>query len=489
MTHLALGNPTRTSAIDHPMFLAGAWLHRIDVSTVRDPESGEVIATVPLAGEEDAAKAVEAAFALRDTARAMPTHQRCAILNEAAAIVESEAEDYSRIIAREGIKTIREARREVERCVMTLRLSAAEATRLTGETINFGLRPEHQDRMGFHIPIPVGVIVAITPFNDPLNLVAHKLGPAIAAGNCVILKPHQQTPLSALRLAGAFERAGLPPGVLQVITGRGRVIGKALVSDPRVRMVSFTGGVETGRQIAAAAGLKKLGMELGSNCPTIVMADADLDAALSASISGAYWAAGQNCLHVQRLYIQRVAYARFRDEFVAASRAYRLGAKLSEETDMGCLVDEASALRIEGALRGAVAAGARLLCGGRRDATRFTPTAIEGVPHTHNLAQQEIYGPVTILAPFDTFDEAVSFANATDYGLQAAIFTRDVDMAWRAFDRLEAGAVIVNDSTDFRVDSMPFGGIKSSGLGREGVRSAVLEMTETKVACFRLSGR
>lgn len=471
------------------MSLHGQWVHRDASYAVRDPEDGQTIAIVPVASAADAFAAIDTASAVRSTAAAMPSHERCRILHAAADAVEAEAEQHATLIAREGIKTIREARLEVARCVLTLRLSAAEATRQVGETIDFGLRPGSEHRTGYQQRVPVGVVVAITPFNDPLNLVAHAVGPAIAAGNSIIVKPHPRTPLSALRLAAAFERAGLPPGQLQVITGLPNDAAHILVADPRVRLVQFTGGHETGQRIAAAAGVKKLVLELGSNCPTIVMPDADVDRALAACVSGAFWAAGQNCLHVQRLYVHASLYPRFRDDFVSATRLLKLGRKQADDTDMGCLIDEGSAQRIAATVSSAAAVGARVLTGGTRCGTRFQPTVVENVSPAHELAMREIFGPVTVLHPFTHFDEAIDLANGTDYGLQAAIFTSDVNTAFRAVRELEAGAVMVNDSTDYRIDTMPFGGMKSSGIGRVGVQASVMEMTEPKVACFNLAGR
>ncbi|MDX1615319.1 MAG: aldehyde dehydrogenase family protein, partial [Candidatus Promineifilaceae bacterium] len=325
-----------------------------------------------------------------------------------------------------------------------------------------------------------------TPFNDPLNLVAHKVGPGLAAGNAIIVKPDSKTPLSALWLGRAIHDAGLPPGVLQVITGPGRQIGDVLVDDPRVRMISFTGGLSTGKAIMDKVGLKKVGMELGSNCPVIVMADADLEAAVEANVSGAFWAAGQNCLHVQRLIVHDAIYDEFKERFVAAAGAYRVGDKLDETTDMGPLINERAAIGVEQMVDEALQAGATLLTGGTREGTFYDPTVVEEVPDTCSLASEEIYGPVTILYRFTALDEAIQRANNVNYGLQAGIFTQDLQTAFAAANRLECGGVMINDSTDYRIDAMPFGGVKGSGLGREGIRFALQEMTEPKVVCFNL---
>jgi glyceraldehyde-3-phosphate dehydrogenase (NADP+) len=355
---------------------------------------------------------------------------------------------------------------------------------VSGETIAFDQYPGGERRVGYWVPEPVGIVAALTPFNDPLNLVAHKVGPGLAAGNAVIVKPDSKTPLSALKLARAIHDAGMPAGILQCLTGPGSVIGDVLVTDPRVRMVSFTGGTEAGKVIASRAGLKKIGMELGSNSPVIVMPDADLDFALESTVSGAFWAAGQNCLHVQRLLLHEEIYEAFRARFVAAAEAYVVGDKLDEATDMGPLINEAAAQNVERLVNDAVAAGARLLTGGRRHGAFYDPTVLENLPDECELAAEEVYGPVTVLYGFDSLDEAIRRSNQVDYGLHAAIFTRDVDSALRAAEELECGGVMINESTDYRMDAMPFGGVKGSGLGREGIKFAIREMTEPKTVCF-----
>ncbi len=466
------------------MLLDGRWVEREAVITVRDPDDGSVVDTVPAAGPDDVGCALDVAERGAEIGRRTAAHARGAILDAAAAALQEGAEAFARRIAREGIKTIREARKEARRACDTLRLSAEEARRLHGETLPFDQVPAGERRSGYWVPEPAGIVVAITPFNDPLNLVAHKVGPALAAGNAVIVKPDSKTPLSALALARLLLDAGLPSAMLQVVTGRGSVVGDALVRDPRVRVVSFTGGRETGEAIQRSGGLKRYSMELGSNAPTLVMSDADLDAATGRIASGAFWAAGQNCLHVQRLLVQEEVYDEVRERVVARAQALRLGPKGAEDTDMGPLIDDASARRVEGMVQESLAAGARLLTGGGREGTRFQPTILEAVPGSCRLARDEVYGPVTVLSRFRDLDDAVTTANAVDYGLQAAIFTRDLDVAHRASHALRYGSVVVNDSTDFRIDAMPFGGVKGSGLGREGVRYAIQEMTEMKLVSF-----
>lgn len=469
------------------MLINGQWVSTAERIPVLDPWDGTIVDTVPHGTATHVEEAVEAAASAFRHWRFSPVTQRMEVLRRVADTVANHLEDFARLIAREGSKTIREARKEVRRCVNTLSLSAEEARRLYGQTIPFDSFPGGEHRHGYWYREPIGVIAAITPFNDPLNLVAHKVGPAIAGGNTVVLKPATVTPLSALELARAFQQAGLPPGVLNVVTGPGSQVGNPLVAHPKVRMVSFTGGVEAGLAITRLAGLKKIGMELGSNSPVIVMADADLERAVADTVSGAFWAAGQNCIGVQRVYVQRAIFERYLEAFVARTRAYKVGPKLEEDCDMGPVITEQEARRIESWIAEAAASGATVHCGGHRGGpvgTVVEPTVLTGVPQGAKLACQEVFGPVVALWPFDELEEAVALANAVDYGLHAAIFTRSLAAAHYAIKHLECGGVIVNDSTDYRLDQMPFGGIKNSGLGREGVAFALLEMTEPKVVCF-----
>jgi glyceraldehyde-3-phosphate dehydrogenase (NADP+) len=468
------------------MLLNGKWVEREKKIDVYDPFDDSVIDTVPCATSEDVETALEAAVRGFDVAKKMTVFERAQVLFKAAAIVSEHLEDFARIIAQEGSKTIREARKEASRCVNTLMVSAEESKRILGETIPFDSFPGGEKRRGYYYRFPIGVVLAITPFNDPLNLVAHKLGPAIAAGNSVILKPATVTPLSALKLAEALLEAGLPPSVLQVITGYGSVIGDPLVKDERVRMISFTGGVEAGKRIAQLAGIKKMGMELGSDSPVIVWADTDLDWAVESCVSGAFWAAGQNCIGVQRLYIHRSIYHDFRDRFVERTKKYRIGDKLKEETDMGPMITVGEAERVESWINEAVKKGAKVLTGGKRKQALMEPTVLENVPENVAIHCEEVFGPTVNLYPVDNLDVAIKKANSLPFGLHAAIFTRNVDVAFKAAYGLDCGGVMVNDSTDYRLDSMPFGGVKYSGLGREGIKFALQEMTEPKVICFYL---
>ncbi len=453
---------------------------------VYDPGNNELLGTVPSASREDVERVLATASKASETARNMPTHLRISVLRQVAEQLLQCHEEFSLVIAKEGIKTIREARKEVTRCVETLRISAEEARRLGGETIAFDQMPGSENRFGYFKRMPVGVVVAITPYNDPLNLVAHKIGPAIAAGNAVILKPHSSTPLSARKLVELFDATELPAGILQLLTGSGAVIGDQLVSDPRVRMVSFTGGPLVGYKILAQAGLKKIGMELGSNCPTIVMADADMELALESTVSGAFWAAGQNCLHVQRIFIQEDHFADFSKRFVERTKRLKTGDKLDETTDMGPMISDAALAKVDEFVQDAVARGGRILTGGTFEGRYYQPTVLDNVSADCRISIEEVFGPVVALYPFGETREAIDLANSVDYGLQAGLFTRDLATAHRVADALDCGGVMINDSSDYRIDAMPFGGTRSSGLGREGVAHAIVEMTEAKTYCFNL---
>ncbi|MBM7586977.1 glyceraldehyde-3-phosphate dehydrogenase (NADP+) [Bacillus pakistanensis] len=476
-----------TQLTGQKMFLAGNWVKCDRMIEVRDPQDNSIIDTVPAASEDHMLKAIEEAKAGAEIAASMPVHQRMKIVNVAADYIEVHSEKYARTIASEGSKTIREARKEVARCVETLRISAEEARRIHGETIPFDQMPGSEHRVGYFYRFPIGIIGAITPFNDPLNLVAHKVGPAIASGNAIIVKPATVTPLSALLLAEAFAQAGLPPKVLSVITGYGSEIGDVLVSHPAVRMVTFTGGVDAGEEISRKAGLKKISMELGSNSPVIILEDADLEDAVESTASGAFWAAGQNCLGVQRVYIQESIMTNFEKAFVERTNQYRVGDKQSEHIDMGPLISEKEAIRVEDLVNEAIENGALLLAGGERDGAFYSPTVLANVPTDCTISKEEIFGPVVLLYPVSDLDEAIQQSNDVNYGLQAGIFTKDIEKAHKAIAKMDVGGIMINDSSDYRIDAMPFGGVKKSGLGREGIKFSVQEMTEPKVVCFKLS--
>ncbi len=468
------------------MFIDGQWIDRDEKIVVYDPYDNSVVDFVPKGTVEDAGKAVSAAQKGFEVSKKMSVHARAGILYKTAEIVKNKLEDFAITIAKEGSKTIREARKEAARCVNTLMVSSEESKRILGETIPFDSFPGGENRVGYYYRFPIGVVLAITPFNDPLNLVAHKLGPAIAAGNSVILKPATVTPLSAIKLVQAMLEAGLPPECIQLITGSGNELGSALIQNDIVRMVSFTGGLEAGKRIVQMAGIKKIGMELGSNSPVIVWNDADVDDAAESCVSGAFWAAGQNCIGVQRIYIHDEVYENFRKKFVDLTLKYKTGNKLLEETDMGPMITEKEAIRVEQWTEEASGMGAGILCGGKRKGAIMEPTVLENVPLNAKIHKDEVFGPAVNLHKVSDIDDAIEKSNSLPFGIHAAIFTNNFNFAMKAAYNLNCGGVMINESTDYRLDSMPFGGIKNSGLGREGIKFSIQEMTEPKTICFRV---
>ena len=461
-------------------------IRKMKAIKVFDPGTDELVGTVPSASHDDVERILATASSASEISRNLPAHIRVRILRQVAEAVSQTAEDFACLIAREGVKTIREARKEVRRCVETLRISSEEARRLNGETISFDQMPGSENRFGYFKRCPVGVVVAMTPYNDPLNLVAHKIGPSVAAGNATILKPHSSTPLSAKKLVDLFAATDLPHGILQLITGSGAIIGDQLVSDSRVRMVSFTGSSEVGNHILAQTGLKKIGMELGSNCPSIVMADADIELAVRSTVIGAFFAAGQNCLHVQRIFIERDIFDIFSKSFVERTKNLKVGNKLDETTDVGPMINDSALHKIKDFVQDAIDHKGRVLTGGDSNGRFWEPTVLDNVSPECRISKEEVFGPVVALYPFTEVSDAISRANDVDYGLQAGIFTSNLGSAHHIADALHCGGVMINDSSDYRVDAMPFGGVGGSGLGREGVAHAIHEMTELKTYCFNL---
>ncbi len=451
---------------------------------VHSPFDGARVGAVPLTPVAEIAGILSRAQRGATQSAALSRSRRADILFKAAALVESQAAEFARTISLEAGKTIRQARKEVARCINTLRLSGEEAKRLTGETIPFDSYAGSENRAGYYTLEPLGVILAITPFNDPLNLVAHKLGPAFAAGNAVILKPSLAAPLSAQRLAECLWQAGVPYDVLQVVHG-GREVTTPLIRDRGIRMISFTGGPVTGEAITREAGLKKMAMDLGGNAPVIVMADCDLKEAAESCVSGAFWAAGQNCIGTQRIFVARSVYERFSQYMVELTQNMTVGDPLDDATDMGPMISETQARRIEGWVDAAVAQGARVLTGHRREGALYHPTILVDVPCDAQVWQEEVFAPVVSITPFDELDAALAAANDTESSLQAGIFTNHLETALGAADLLQAGGVMINDSSDYRFDGMPFGGFKYGSLGREGVRFSIQEMTQPKVVCFK----
>lgn len=450
---------------------------------VRNPFDGSAIGSVAQSTPDDLDRILQRARAGFRASRALSRFARHEVLDRAARLLRERADEAAALIVREAGKTIRQARKEVRRAATTLSLSAEAARSHTGEVIPFDAFEGSENRRGWFTREPLGIIVAITPYNDPLNLVAHKLGPAVAAGDAVILKPSPFAPLTAEFLVALLVEAGLPAEIVTTVHGD-KDLAQALVAAREVRLVSFTGGFATGEAIARTAGLKRLAMELGGNAPILVFSDADIPAAVEACVSGAFWAAGQNCVGAQRILVQRDVYERFRAEFVARTRMLIAGDPADERTDVGPMISPESVDRAMRLVDDAVAAGARVLAGHRREGSAYWPTVVEQVPFSCALWQDEAFAPIVALTAFDTEEEAVALADETDYALHAGVFTADLARALRVAERIEAGGVMINDSSDYRVDGMPFGGAKHGSMGREGVRFAYEEFTQPKVVCI-----
>ena len=454
--------------------------------SVYNSYSGDEIGTVPQSTNQDVLDAIDLAKIGEVIGRKMPASERIAILKKAATIMEREFDVLSNLIATEGIKTIVQARKEVTRALNTMQLSAEEAGRIIGATIPFNAVEGSEDRVGYETKFPIGIVVAITPFNDPLNLVCHKLGPAIAAGNPVILKPSDYTPLVAIKFGKILFEAGLPKEMLSIITGSPEVFGDSLISDDRIRLISFTGGVEAAKVIQRKAGLKKIVMELGSNSPVIVLSDADLEDAVQSCVSGAFFASGQNCVGVKRIFVEETAYDSFINNFSQLTATLKIGSPLSEDIDIGPIISRESIHQIDKFITESIAHGAKLISGGKTIGNCYTPTILEADCNNDIANCKEVFGPVVTISKVKNLEEAIACCNKSPFGLHTAIFTNDINNAHKAINELECAGVMINDSTDYRIDAMPFGGVKSSGIGREGVKSAIEAMTETKVVCFKL---
>ena len=448
--------------------------------------TGDKIGTVPQSSKQDVLDALNLAKKGEAIGRKMPASKRIAILKIAVIIMEREFDVLSNLIATEGIKTLVQARKEVTRAINTMQLSAEEAGRIIGATIPFNAVSGSEDRVGYEIKVPIGIVVAITPFNDPLNLVCHKLGPAIAAGNPVILKPSDYTPLVAIKFEEILSEAGLPKEMLSIITGSPEYFGDALISDDRIRLISFTGGVEAAKIIQSKAGLKKIVMELGSNSPVIVLSDADLEDAVQSCVSGAFFASGQNCVGVKRIFVEAGIYDSFLNNFKQLTATLKMGSPLSEDIDIGPIISKESITQIDKFINESIDDGAKIISGGATIGNCYTPTILEADCDNDTANCKEVFGPVVTVSKVKNLEQAIACSNKSPFGLHTAIFTNNINNAHKAINELECAGVMVNDSTDYRIDAMPFGGVKSSGMGREGVKSAIEAMSETKIACFKL---
>jgi acyl-CoA reductase-like NAD-dependent aldehyde dehydrogenase len=470
------------TATERKLLIAGEWIETGDWLEVRSPYSGEVVGRVAKGGAEEARRAVDAAaHALADP---LPAHKRAEILVKVAGLIGRRHEEVARTISDEAGKPIKAARVEASRAMSTYTFAAVEARKLAGEMIPMDGAQAGEGKLGFTLRRPIGVVGAISPFNFPCNLVAHKLAPALAAGCPVVLKPASQTPLSALLLAELEEEAGLPAGWLSVVVGPASEIGDVLVEDERVKLITFTGSGDVGWKLQERAPRKRVKLELGNSTPVIVAADADLDAAATKLAANAFAFAGQSCISVQRVYVEEPAFDAFVKAFVPKVEALKVGDPADDATDVGPVIDEDARARIGSWIEEARASGAKVLAGGETGEL-LKPTVIAHVGDDEKVSCEEVFGPVVILNRAGSVDEAIERANGTRFGLQAGIFTTSLDTALRAAEQLEFGGVTVNEAPTFRSDQMPYGGIKASGNTKEGPAWAVREMTEERLVVIQ----
>jgi glyceraldehyde-3-phosphate dehydrogenase (NADP+) len=463
-----------------PAYVGGRWQETSDRRVIRSPFDGSEVASVSFCGPAELDAALDAAVRAAPAAAALGAWERAAICRAVCEGLRARAAEIADGMCAESGKPLAEARAEVERAIHTFEIAAAETERIYGEVIPMDLRQNAAGRWGVTRRFPAGVVVGITPFNFPLNLAVHKIAPAIAAGCPIVVKPAEQTPASCLRLAEILDGTAWPKGALSVVPAA-REVADRLITDERPAVLSFTGSQRVGWDLKARAGKKKVVLELGGNAAVIVDESADLDAAVPKLVYGAFSYAGQKCISVQRIYVHARRFDDFLERFAAAARATQVGDPRDPALICGPMIDEANARRVESWIEEARAAGARVVVGGPRRGAIVPPTVLTGVPRPCRIAREEAFGPTVNVERVESFDAGLEAVNDSAYGLQCGVFTRDLRHAWRAFERLVVGAVILDDAPSFRIDHMPYGGVKESGLGREGLRDAIAELSEKRL--------
>jgi len=474
-----------STSVTQPFLLNGKWISDGATAAIRAPYDGRLLAQVARSTPAHLEAAVAAAVAAFEKTRKLPAYERQRALLAARQFMLERREEFAQTICNEAGKPIKTARAEVDRALFTLQVAAEESTRIYGEYLPLDLQEFTAGRWALVRRFPLGPVAAITPFNFPLNLVCHKLAPAMAAGCSMVLKPASQTPLSALLLARAVEAAGWPAGALNVLYLSGAE-AEALVADERMKLLSFTGSAEVGWGLKARAGKKRVALELGGNAGCIVHSDADLRYAAARCVVGGFSYAGQSCISVQRIFVQKTVFDAFLAEFVPAVKKLKVGDPRDEATDVGPMIREADAVRAAEWIAQAVEGGATLLCGGERRGNLLEPTVLTRTKREQKVNCAEVFAPVVTVEPYDAFDEALEQVNDSPFGLQSGLFTRDARLIFHAYEALETGGVIVGDVPTFRIDHMPYGGVKDSGQGREGLRWAIEEMTESKLLVMNL---
>ena len=473
-----------TTAIERMLFIGGGWIDTGEWLEVASPYDGSLVGRVAKGGAAEARRAVDAAE--RAMAEPLPAHERAAILDRTARLIEERGDEIARTISAEAGKPMKAARIEVARAQSTFTMAAVEARKLAGDVVPMDASPAGAGKIALTLRVPIGVVGAISPFNFPFNLVAHKVAPALAAGCAVVLKPASQTPLSALLLAELEDDAGLPAGWLNVVCGPASDIGDVLVEDERVALITFTGSAGVGWKLRERAPRKRVNLELGNATPVIVAADADLDDVAARLAANAFSFAGQSCISVQRIYVERSALETFLELFLPRVEELVVGDPADEATDVGPVISRGERDRVVEWIGEARSRGARVLAGGELDGELLRPTVIADAPRDSKVACEEVFGPLCTVAAYDSLDEAIELANGTRYGLQAGIFTRNIKAALRAAQDLDFGGVTVNEAPTFRADQMPYGGVKDSGNTREGPAYAVREMTEERLVVLQL---
>ena len=471
-----------TTATERRLFIDGEWVETGDWIEVRSPYSGDVVGRVARGGADETRRALDAAD--RALQSPLPAHKRAEILVKVAGLIGRRHEEVARTISEEAGKPIKTARVEASRAMSTYTFAAVEARKLAGEIVPMDAAQAGEGKLAFTVRRPIGIVGAISPFNFPCNLVAHKLAPALAAGCPVVLKPASQTPLSALLLAELESEAGLPAGWLNVIVGRAREIGDALVEDDRVKLITFTGSGEVGWGLQERAPRKRVKLELGNSTPVVVAADADVDATATKLAANAFSFAGQSCISVQRIYVERPSFDAFLASFVPKVEALKVGDPGDDDTDVGPVIDEDARTRVAVWIAEAEQSGARVLTGGEEGGL-LKPTVIADVSDDQKVSCEEVFGPVVVVNPVDSVDEGIERANGTRFGLQAGVFTASLDTALKAAEGLEFGGVVVNEAPTFRSDQMPYGGVKASGNTKEGPAWSVREMTEERLVVIQ----
>lgn len=466
------------------LWINGKWVEAQQYEPLHSPQTGEQIALIGQATKEDAKQAIEGAHTAFLQYKRMPAHDRSQILFRAVQLLDERREEAARLLAMEAAKPLKAARLEVIRTIQTYQFAAEEAKRIYGERIPMDAAIGGENRIGYTMKVPVGVVSAITPFNFPFNLVAHKVGPAIAAGNAIVLKPAEKTPLSSLFLAELFQKAGLPDGVLNIIPGLGPELGPVLNTHPYVKCITFTGSPRVGKEIRQLAEFRKVTLELGSNSALIVDEGTDVPAMIDRVVEGAFSYNGQVCISIQRIYVHRSLYETFLSSLIARTKQLVIGSPFDENTDITAVINKDSLERLTSWIEEAVQQGAKVAYGGTVEGPILTPTILTDVPHETKVIQEEVFGPIVSVMPFERIEDAIGKVNDSRYGLNAGVYTRDINHAFLCANQIETGGVLINDIPTYRLDHMPYGGIKDSGTGREGIKYALTEMMEEKFVSF-----